>query len=121
MYNPESVLENEKHKLLCNFKIQTHRLIPARQPDLMIIKKIKKKKKTDNMPNGGFYQSAEYSKIKESEKRDKYQYLAREHKTIKHVGDGVTNCNWSTWNNSKMVGKENGTLRNKRTRGDNRD
>ena len=34
MYNPESILENETHKLLRNFEIQTDHLILARQPDL---------------------------------------------------------------------------------------
>ena len=45
MHNPESALENETHKLLWNFKIQTDRLILARRPDLMIVKKKEKKKK----------------------------------------------------------------------------
>ena len=35
MHNPESVLENETHKLLWGFKIQTDHLISARQPDLV--------------------------------------------------------------------------------------
>ena len=38
-YNPESVLENETHKLLPDFEIQTDRLISARRPDFIIIKK----------------------------------------------------------------------------------
>ena len=32
-HNPESVLENEIHKLLWDFEIQTDHLISARQPD----------------------------------------------------------------------------------------
>ena len=37
MHNPESVLENEMQKLLCDFEIQTDDLISARWPDLGII------------------------------------------------------------------------------------
>ena len=45
MHNQESVLENETHKLLWDFDIQTDHLISARRPDLIIINKRKKKKK----------------------------------------------------------------------------
>ena len=41
MHNPASVLENDSHKLLWDFNIQTDHLIQARRPDLIII--IKKK------------------------------------------------------------------------------
>ena len=42
MHNPESVLENDTHKLLWDFDIQTDHLISARRPDLIIINKKKK-------------------------------------------------------------------------------
>ena len=45
MHNPESVVENDIHKLLWDFNIQTDHLIPARRPDLIIINNKKKKKK----------------------------------------------------------------------------
>ena len=45
MHNPESVLENETHKLLWDFHVQTYHLILARRPDLIIINTKKKKKK----------------------------------------------------------------------------
>ena len=45
MYKSESVLENEMHKILRDFKIQTHPLILTRRPDLKIINKKRKKKK----------------------------------------------------------------------------
>ena len=52
MYNPESVLENEAHKILWAFEIQTDNLISAGRSDLMIVnpyqKKKKKKKKKKN-------------------------------------------------------------------------
>ena len=49
MHNPESIRENETHKLLWDFEVQMYHLISARQPDLVIVKtknnKKKKKKK----------------------------------------------------------------------------
>ena len=45
MNNPAPVLENDTHKLLWDFDIQTDHLISARRPDRVIIKKKKKKEK----------------------------------------------------------------------------
>ena len=42
MYNPESVLENETHKLFWGFEIQTDHIISVRRPDLVIINNNKK-------------------------------------------------------------------------------
>ena len=42
MNNPESVLENETHKILLDFDIQTDQLISARWPDLVIANKNKR-------------------------------------------------------------------------------
>ena len=44
----ESVLENETHKVLWDFKMQTDHPIPARRPDLVIVNKYK-----ENRPNSG--------------------------------------------------------------------
>ena len=45
MHNPAPVLENDTHKLLWDFDIQTDHLISVRRSDLIIINKKKKKKK----------------------------------------------------------------------------
>ena len=74
MHNPESVLENETHKLLRDFDIQMNHLISARQPDLIIIKK---KERTS--------QSKTERMRKEYEKRDKYQELAWELKKVRDI------------------------------------
>ena len=47
MYKAESVLENEAHKILWGFEIQTNHLILTRKPDLVIVTKKKKKKKKE--------------------------------------------------------------------------
>ena len=39
MHNPESVLENETHKFLWDFELQTDHLISARQPNQLIVNK----------------------------------------------------------------------------------
>ena len=46
MHNPAPVLENNTHKLLWDFDIETDHLISARRPDLIIINK-----KKENMQN----------------------------------------------------------------------
>ena len=45
MHNPAAFLENDTHKLLWDFDIQTDHLISARRPDLRVINNKKKKKK----------------------------------------------------------------------------
>ena len=44
MHNPAPVLQNDTHKLLWDFDIQTDDLISTRRPDLIIITKEKKRK-----------------------------------------------------------------------------
>ena len=44
MHKPESLPENMTDKILWDFQIQTHPLIPVRRPDLVIVDKIKNKK-----------------------------------------------------------------------------
>ena len=46
VHNPAPVLENATHKLLWDFNIHTDHLIPARRPELIIINKKKKNKRT---------------------------------------------------------------------------
>ena len=48
MHKPESVLENEMHKILWDFETQTDHLIPI--PDFVIINN-----KKENLPNSWFY------------------------------------------------------------------
>ena len=72
MHNPESVLENETHRILWDFVIQTDHLISARRPDLVIVNKRTCRIVDVTVP-------PDYRvKLKESEKRDKYLDLARE-------------------------------------------
>ena len=94
MHNPAPVLESDTHKLLWDFDIQTHHLISARRPEIIIINMKKKICKIVD-----FAVPADHRiKLKKCEKRDKYRHLARElTKTEEHEGDNNTNCYWCFW------------------------
>ena len=51
MIHAPTVLENETHKILWDFDIQTYQLISARKPNLMIISNNNNKKK-ENLYSG---------------------------------------------------------------------
>ena len=75
MHNPASVLDNDTHKLLWDFGIQTDHLISARRPDLIIINN--KKERTCKIVV--FTVPADHGiKLREKEKKDKYRDLAKE-------------------------------------------
>ena len=78
MHNPAPVLEDDMHKLLWDFNIQSDHIIPARRPDLIIINKKKKLCKIVD-----FAIPADHRiNLKESEKKDMYLDLARELKKL---------------------------------------
>ena len=110
---PESVLENETHTFLVDFKIQTDHLISARRPDRVIVNnnKKKKKEKKENLPNSG-----PQSKIKRSKKKKKRK--KRKEKSKAHEGDNDTNCNYCTWNNPQKIDNVTRKFGNKRTNED---
>ena len=116
MHNPESVLENETHKLLWDFETQTDHLTSARQPDLVRVNQ--KKMRTCQLVDFPF--PADHgAKLKESKKWDKYLELAREQKKLWNmkvkviaivIGALVTV--------TKRIDKGTRGLGNKRTSGD---
>ena len=78
MHNPATVRENDTHKLLWDFNIQTDHLIPARRPDLIIINR---KKRICIIVD--FAVPADHRiNLKECEKKHKYLDLARELKKL---------------------------------------
>ena len=77
MLNPESIQENEKHKLLWDFEIQMGQQISVRRPDLIIIIKKTACRIVD------FTVRTDYRvKLKECKKRDKCLDLAKELKKL---------------------------------------
>ena len=88
MHNPAPVLENNTHKLLSDFDVQTDHLISARRPDLIIINKKKRTCKSVDFAIPADHRT----KLKECEKKDKYLDLARElkKKSMEHAADNYT-------------------------------
>ena len=75
----ESIMENDAHKILWDFEIQTDHLISARRP--VIINNNNNKKRTCRVVD--FAVPADHRiKLKESKERDKYLDLARELKKL---------------------------------------
>ena len=76
MHNPASVLDNDTHKLLWDFDIQTHHLISKTRP-------YNNQQKKRICKIVVFAVPADHRiKLKESEKKDKYGELARELKKL---------------------------------------
>ena len=82
IHNPAPVLENDSHKLLWDFNIQTDHLIPARRPDLILINN--KKKKKERICKIVFFTVPADRRInlKENEKKNEYLDLARKLKKL---------------------------------------
>ena len=79
MHNQAPVLENDTHKLLLDFDIDTDHLISTRRPDLIRINN--KKKRICKIVD--FAVPADHRiKLKECAKKDKYLDLARELKKL---------------------------------------
>ena len=113
MHNPESIQENEMHKIHQDFELMTDPLILARRPDPVIINwKRKKKKKEENSSNSGLcHPGRQQSENQRKQKRDKYLDLARElKKAMEYEGDGDTNCKWCARNNPQKLGKRIGRV-----------
>ena len=70
MHNPESILENEMHKLLWDFKNQMDHLSLARQQDLIMVNQKKNNKRTCQIVD--FAIPADHRvRLKESKKQNK--------------------------------------------------
>ena len=93
MHNPVSVLENETHKLIWYFDKQTHHLISARRPDLIKIKK-KKKKTTCKIVNLTVSPDhiVKLKKIKMKRRANTLALLGNGKKTAEYESNGYTNC-----------------------------
>ena len=100
MHNPESVLENETHKILWYFEIQTNNLILARWPDLVIVNK------KENLQNSGLCHS------------NWSQGTGTLLENWKNYGTWKWWCNWCTWYSHQRIDKVTGGLGNKRMSGD---
>ena len=73
-HEPESILENEDYRILCDFSIQTDHVIEARRPDLVVVDKKERSCKIIDFAVPGDSGIEE----KEKDKIEKYQQLGRE-------------------------------------------
>ena len=73
-YEPESVVEKENFKTLCDFTIQCDRIIEARRPDIVVIDKVKKNTTIIDVAIAGDTRVCD----KEREKIKKYSLLKDE-------------------------------------------
>ena len=113
MHNPESVLENETHKLLWDFEIPVDHQISVRRSDLKDSQQKKKKREPVEL-----WTLLSRLKLKESENKDKYLDRARELKK--------KNCGkwrwyqfvWCTRCSHQRIGTGTEGIGNKRTSGD---
>ena len=103
MYNPESILGNDSHKLLWDFEIQTDHLMSARRPNLIIINK---KARTCRIVD--FIVTADHVPG---------PCLGLE-KTVEHKSDDYISSNWCSCYSHQRIGTRTGELGNNRTGGD---
>ena len=103
-----SLLENDTHKFLWDFDIQTDHQISARRPNKVIInkkKKKKKKKRERERERERTYKIVDFAvpadhriKLKESEKKNKYLDHTMELKTLRNMQVTIyTNRDWYFW------------------------
>ena len=113
MHKAESVLENEIHKILWNFEIQTDHLILTRQPDPVIVNKKEKK----NLLNSELCHSSrpQNEHQRKQKERQAFTPCQKTKKAVVHEGNSDTNWNLCTWNNPKSLAKGAGRVGNRRT------
>ena len=80
-HEPESVLENENHKILWDFSIQTNHVVETRRPDLIVVDEKKRSCKIIDFAVPGNSTIEE----KEKDKIENYQVLGRELQKIWNV------------------------------------
>ena len=107
---PESVQENEMHKILRDFEIQSDHQILAWRLDLVIVNKKENLRSCGLCCPGGSL-SENQRKRKE---RQIFVPCQRTKKAMKHESDGDTNCNQCAWNNSRRHGKGAENVGNRR-------
>ena len=105
--NPESVVENEKHKLLWDFEILTDHLFSDRRPDVVIVNNNNNNKNSTSRIVVYADPADHRVKLKESKNEDKKLDLAREMKS-----ESETNCNWCARYSHQSVDKGTGGLGN---------
>ena len=112
MHNTASVLENDTHKFLLDFKIQMDHSISTWRLDLIIINN----KKEIICKIMDFAVPADQRvKLKESEQKDKYLYLTRGLKNLWNMNEVYINCRWCFCYSHQRINKGTGGHGNKKS------
>ena len=103
IHKPESILENEMHKILWDFEIRTNPLIVVRKPVLVSING----KKGENIPYSVFCRPS--GPHRENQRKWKGRHILRPCQSTKtameHEGVNNTIYGWCTWNGLKKLEK----------------
>ena len=97
MYNPGPVLENDTHKLLWHFDIQTNHLISARRPDLILINN--KNRKSAKLSTLLSRQTTEWN-WKNVKREISILTLLEYWKNCGTWRWNYTNCDWCFWHDN---------------------
>ena len=100
MPKSESVQENEMHKILWNFELQTNHQSSEDQKKKTPKMNKQTKNSKENFPSSWFCRSSGpqgENQRKRKEKQVLRPYL-RATKTVEYEGDGDNNCSWCAWN-----------------------
>ena len=106
MHKPESVLENETHKIFWDFKIQTDHLIQARRPDVVLIKK-----KITTLWILPFQRTTEGKENKTKNLTNTW-ILPENRKAEEHESQGNNNCSCCARNGPKEPEERTGEIEN---------
>ena len=99
MHKPESIMENETHKILWDFEIKTDHLILARRPDLLIISK------KENLLYSGIFPSS--GPLSENQRKWKERQVLgtcqRTNNVMEHESNSDSNFSWCAWNSPQRI------------------
>ena len=112
MHNPESVLENEAHKLLWDFEIQTDHLISYKWPDFIIMNK---KRQVAGLWTLLSRRTTKYNWKDAKWGISTWTLLGSWKKTVEHESDHYTNCNLCSWYSYQRICTRTGGLGNNGT------
>ena len=114
MHSPASVLENDTHKLICDFEIKT---IIYSRPDNQTLWY---SRKIENLQNcSPCCPSGLVSKIERMQKEGKIPWPCLGNgKKLEHESEPYTNCNWCLWYSHQGIGTRTGGLGNNGTGSD---
>ena len=102
LHKQESVLENERHKILWDFEIQTDCSIPVRRPNQVSINKKEKK-----ITWCGSCPLCRH-RVKIKAKKQISESCQRSEELVEHEGEDDTNNSWCTRNNPQCLEKFHG-------------